>query len=81
MANFMDYFFGPLSKEYCLYYYIMEVIAATMFVITLLSVIVGAFKVKKLNVRYFFMALYALLPIFMSYFVMRLMYTICIKAL
>ncbi len=81
MSNLMDYFFGPLSKEYCLYYYVMAVIAAIMFLMTLVSVIVGAFNVKKLTIKYFFMGLYALIPMFISYFLMRLMYTICIKAL
>ena len=81
MNNFMDYFFGPLSKEYCMYYYVMTIFAAITFLVTLGSLVVGAFKTKKLTARYFFMSLYALLPLFLAYFVTRLMYSICIKAL
>lgn len=81
MTDWMDYFFGPLSKKYCSYYYFMEIFAAFLFLMTLGSIFIGAFKTKKLTARYFFVALYALLPMFISYFVMRLMYTICIKAL
>lgn len=81
MNDIMANLFGPLSKDYCMYYYFMAVIMAVIFAMTLVSIIIGAFKAKKLSARYFFVAIYALFPVFISYFLSRLMYSICIKAL
>jgi hypothetical protein len=81
MNDFMNYFFGPLPREYCLYYYFLAVISAALFVITLTSFAFTVFKSKKLKSGMWVAMVNVLITLFISYFVSRLMYTICIKAL
>ena len=81
MNDFMNYFFGPLPREYCLYYYFLAVISAVLFVITLLSFAFTIFKSKQIKTGMWLSMLNVLITIFMSYFISRLMYTICIKSL
>jgi hypothetical protein len=81
MNNFMNYFFGPLPREYCLYYYFLAIISAVLFVITLASFTFTALKSKKIKSGMWVAMLNVLITLFISYFVSRLMYTICIKAL
>ena len=81
MNDFMNYFFGPLPREYCLYYYFLAVISALLFVITLLSFTFTIFKSKQIKSGMWLAMLNVLITIFMSYFISRLMYTICIKSL
>lgn len=81
MNEFMNYFFGPLPREYCLYYYFLAVISAILFVVTLLSFAFTVFKSKKIKSGMWFAMLNGLITIFISYFISRLMYTICVKAL
>lgn len=81
MNEFMNYFFGPLPKEYCLYYYFLAVISAILFVITFVSFAFTVFKSKKIKSGALIAMLNVLITIFISYFISRLMYTICVKAL
>ena len=81
MNDFMNYFFGPLPREYCLYYYFLAIISAVLLVITVLSFVFNVFKSKKIKPGMWFAMMHVLITLFISYFVSRLMYTICIKAL
>jgi VIT1/CCC1 family predicted Fe2+/Mn2+ transporter len=81
MNDFMNYFFGPLPREYCLYYYFLAIISAVLLVITVLSFVFTVFKSKKIKPGMWFAMMHVLITLFISYFVSRLMYTICIKAL
>jgi hypothetical protein len=81
MNDFMNYFFGPLSKEYCLYYYFLAVISAVIFALTALSFIVLIVKSKKIKGGMWLGMFNTLLSIFIGYFVSRLLYTMCVKSL
>jgi hypothetical protein len=77
----MNYLFGPLPKEYCLYYYFLAVISAVIFVFTLLSFIMIVVKSKKIKAGMWLGMFNVLLSIFIGYFVSRLLYTMCVKSL
>jgi hypothetical protein len=81
MNDLMNYFFGPLSKEYCLYYYILAVISAITFALTSLSFVVFIVKSKKIKMNVGIGMFNALLTMFIGYFVSRLLYTMCVKSL
>ena len=82
MNNFMDYFFGPLSKDYCLYYYILSIIMAITFVILLVVFIHFTLTEEKKIKWTMIMSMFStLFSIFMSYFVARLLYSMCSRSL
>jgi len=81
MNNLMNYFFGPLPKEYCLYYYFLAVISAVIFVLTFLSFVILVVKSKKIKAGMWLGMFNTLLSIFIGYFVSRLLYTMCVKSL
>jgi hypothetical protein len=81
MNELMNYFFGPLPKEYCLYYYFLAVISAVIFVLTSLSFVILIVKSKKIKMHMWLGMFNTLLSIFIGYFVSRLLYTMCVKSL
>ena len=81
MNDLMNYFFGPLPKEYCLYYYFLAVISAIIFVITALSFIAIIIKSKKMKMNMWLGMFNTLLSIFIGYFVSRLLHTMCVRSL
>jgi hypothetical protein len=81
MNDFMNYFFGPLSKEYCLYYYFLAVISGIIFALTAFSFIIVIIKSKKIKAGIWLGMFNTLLSIFIGYFVSRLLYTMCVKSL
>jgi hypothetical protein len=81
MNDLMNYFFGPLPKEYCLYYYFLAVISAVIFILTFLSFVILVIKSKKIKAGMWLGMFNTLLSIFIGYFVSRLLYTMCVKSL
>lgn len=83
MSNsFMDKFFGPLSKEYCLYFYFLSVIVGFIFVFTVISLLYkGIMDFKKVDMVHIVTSIAGLINIFLVYLVNRLLYTMCIKSI
>jgi hypothetical protein len=81
MNDTMNYFFGPLSKEYCLYYYFLAVISAIIFILTSFSFIIVIIQSKKIRGGMWLGMFNTLLSIFIGYFVSRLLYTMCVRSL
>ena len=69
-------FFGPLSQEYCLYFYAISVIAFVLFVIGLVSMAYTALMEKN-GGKMALMMLPGLVSLFIIYFVNRLLNTMC----
>ena len=67
MSNFMDDYFGPLSREYCGYFYILSVMFGFLFVFSILS-IVYTFVVhyKKINTMFVANSFALLINIFLE---------------
>ena len=76
MGDF-DYLFGPISHKYCLWFYILSVIAFVYFV---LFIITGLYIGLSTSVKgfkyYIILALGSSFPFFM-YFQNRLLYNMC----
>ena len=76
----MNTLFGPLSGEYCLYFYYLSILS---FFLLAMAVVTGVGTgVQKGKGMYFYLSILgAAVAYFISYFVNRLMYSVCSKAL
>ena len=82
MDNFMDDYFGPLGKEYCVYFYVLSIIFGITFFLSLISV--GSFMVmhhKKVDAMFIANAFFLLFNSFLAYLSNRLLNTMCVKTL
>lgn len=76
----MNTLFGPLSGEYCLYFYYLSILSFFLLAMAIVTgVITGLQKDKGM---YFYMSILgASVAYLISYFVNRLMYSVCSKAM
>ena len=72
--------FAPLGKEYCVYFYYMSVIGLLSFISTVISMFYLIIK-KKLDTYSAINSVTLLVSTLLSYFLNRLMYTICVSSL
>ena len=81
MSGFMDSYFGPLSREYCLYFYLMSVFFFLMIVLGAIG-IVAAFinKPKKFDLMLVIHAVMLLFNAILAYYVNRLLNTMCMNS-
>ena len=76
----MNTLFGPLSGEYCLYFYWLSILSFFLLAMALVTGIVTG--LQKGKGMYFYMSILgASVAYLISYFVNRLMYSICSKAM
>lgn len=81
MPSFKD-LFTPLDKKYCNYFYYLSVIAYFIFIFMVLSLIWGLiFNYKKYDLYLFLNYISLIISTFLSYFVNRLMYSMCVNSL
>ena len=82
MSDFMTRFFGPLTKEACLYFKIVTVLFFVVLMFTIFVEILFILKnYNKLTFGVFVSGILLLFNSFMAYFVNRLLYTMCSKSL
>jgi len=82
MANFMNDYFGPLPREYCLYFYALSIIFGILFVVTLISI--AYFMImhfNKVNTMFVLNSLLVLFNTFLAYLANRLLHTMCVKTI
>ena len=82
MSNFMSNYFGPLSKDYCMYFYFMSI----FFFIIMLMGLVGVvstivLKPKQVNLMFFINSTMLLMNSILAYFVNRLLHTMCANSI
>lgn len=76
----MNTLFGSLSGEYCLYFYYLSILSFFMLAITIIGGVVAG--LQKGKGMYFYMTILgSSVAYFISYFVNRLMFSVCSKAL
>ncbi len=80
MSDFMNTLFGPISGEYCLYFYFFSIISFFFLVIAIISGVVRGLQGSK-GMYFYISVLGTSIAYFISYFVNRLMYSVCSKAL
>jgi len=77
MGSTLDNLFGPLSKEYCIWFYFLEIWGFIMFALFLIVSILNGLKKRK-SIEYYFYVLVASLTYFVFYFQNRLLHTMCV---
>jgi hypothetical protein len=80
MSDFMNTVFGPLSGEYCLYFYYTSILSFFLFVAGLVVGLVNGLQKKK-GIMFYVFLVGGLLTYLVSYFVNRLMFSVCTKSL
>ena len=68
--------FGPLGKEACIYFYVLQVASFFLLVLACISVLHGLFTVKNYNM---FGGIISVFNSFLVYFINRLLYSMCIN--
>ena len=82
MSGLMNTFFGPLSKDSCLYFLILSMVSFFFLVVMLFSGVIFLIKKgKNFNTNIAFSGIMLFLNLFLSYFINRLLYTMCNKSL
>lgn len=82
MGDFMNDYFGPLSNESCLYFYVVSVFCGFSFALVLISTILYVImNFNKVNRIYLSNAIMGSANLFLAYFVNRLLHTMCIRTL
>ena len=78
----MNKYFGPLPREYCVYFYILSIVLGSLFVFSAISI--AFFMImhfNKFNVTFVINSVMVLLNIFLAYIANRLLHTMCVKAI
>lgn len=75
-SSTLDYIYGPISKKYCLYFYILSVIGFILLLVVLLATIYQGFTKKQPMTFYLNMTMLAILY-GMFYLQNRLLYNMC----
>ena len=80
MSDFMNTLFGPVSGEYCLYFYYLSILSFFLLAMTIVTGVVSGLQKGK-GMYFYLSILGSSATFFISYFVNRLMYSVCSKAL
>jgi hypothetical protein len=76
----MNTLFGPVSGEYCLYFYYLSILSFFLLAMTIVTGVVSGLQKGK-GMYFYLSILGSSATFFISYFVNRLMYSVCSKAL
>ena len=76
----MDYIYGPLPKDYCVYFYFLSIFG---FILTIFTLVVGLFIAisKKKDVTFYIQVLMGALAYALFYFQNRLLNSMCVSSL
>jgi hypothetical protein len=78
MPGFMETVYGPLSQDYCIYFYFLSILGFVMMSLTVLSgLVVGV--TKKKGSAFFISVLMIALAYGVFYFQNRLLYSMCVR--
>lgn len=77
MADIVSNLFGPLNKEYCLYFYFLSILGFLFMFVIIISFIFIALKTKKLEHSFVVSSLSLASLYFILYFQNRILYSMC----
>lgn len=82
MSDFLNSFFGPLTKNSCIYFLFLSVFFFTGLILLFFVEIIYIIKnYKQLSFRNFLHGFLIAFNLLIGYFVNRLLYTMCSKTL
>jgi hypothetical protein len=73
---FLDDLVGPISNEYCLYFYIFAVVEIAFFFLLLIGIVYTGMK-KKLGIEFYFLSIIYSFGFLLSYLKNRLLFNMC----
>ena len=74
----MTTYFGPLSREYCTYFYLMSILFFGFFILSIIGVVsTVVMKGKKMDFMFILNSSMLILNTLLAYFVNRLLNTMC----
>lgn len=81
--TYMNNIFGPLPKQYCLYFYILTVLAfiLLMFLLFGFLYVIITNKVKRNDTNFIFLFVTSFITYLLMYFTYRMFYSMCINSL
>jgi len=77
MEDTMHYLFGPLNREYCIYFYALSVFGFVYLIMFLSVAVLSGIYTKKVNLMYWVNVIAIALGYFIFYFQNRLLHTMC----
>jgi hypothetical protein len=81
-VSLMDKYFGPLPREYCIYFYALSIACGIIFVSSILSITYFmVIHFKKVDMMFIVNSSLILLNTFLAYLANRLLHTMCVKSI
>ena len=81
-VSLMDKYFGPLPREYCVYFYALSIIFGVIFATSVISIAYFMItNIKKVNTMFVVNSIFILLNSFLAYIANRLLHTMCVKSI
>jgi hypothetical protein len=78
----MEQYFGPLSRDYCVYFYALSIVFGVMFAVSVVSISYFAIThIKKVNSMFIINSVFILLNSFLAYLANRLLHTMCVRSI
>lgn len=80
--SFMNKYFGPLPRDYCIYFYIMSIMFGILLALSAVSMTIYIVThLNKLRMPFVINGMLVLFNLFLGYIANRLLHTMCIKAI
>ena len=77
MDTFLESFFGPLSKDYCLYFYILSIVGFVLLTMMLASTLMIGITKRK-GIEFYLQTVSIAIAYGIFYFQNRLLYSMCV---
>lgn len=78
----MNKYFGPLPRDYCIYFYIMSIMFGILLALSAVSMsIYIVTHLNKLRMPFVINGMLVLFNLFLGYIANRLLHTMCVKAI
>jgi hypothetical protein len=81
MSDLTDRFFGPLGKEWCMYYFAILVFVFIFFVLSIISAVIGIVNLKKFTFNEVYLLSVPVIMNLVLYLQSRIIYSICVSSL
>ena len=78
-SSTMQNLFGPLSKQYCLYFYILSVLSFVFLIFVLITLVIGIAKRK--GAEFYTIMIFGAGSYAMYYFQNRLLHSMCVGSI
>ena len=77
----MNAYFGPLSRDYCLYFYFMTIFFFVMIILGVIGLISAiVYKPKKFDMVFIMHSVMLMINAILAYYVNRLLNTMCMNS-